>query len=214
MNTAMQEEARREMMAKFAKSKLLKPNQAKKLVEKTLKGFAEENAIDQGKRYLFQRAFKREIGTQGETVLRVVVDKATGKIITYFPSKAMKTLVAAGALEILEGSVAEAAEGGAKELARQQGANDDPMYLDWILPGGVGGATHEPDMRAIGALNAKAIADIEEQSGAPIPADARGEIQRAIYRAWMGETPEGDYALDYGCGEEPGECDEAGAPAP
>ena len=61
-------------------------------------------------RWLIQKDFGKEIGTKGETVLRVVLDMS-GRIVTAFPAdKILTILVTAVAAEALTEGIADAAE--------------------------------------------------------------------------------------------------------
>ncbi len=69
-------------------------------------------------RWLIQKDFGKEIGTKGETVLRVVLDMS-GRIVTAFPAdKILTILVTAAAAEALTEGVADAAESVSAEAAR------------------------------------------------------------------------------------------------
>jgi RHS repeat-associated protein len=85
------------------KSKFATPNAIKKLVERVLKS---PDAYTAGARYaVFEKAFDRVVGTAGETIVRVVVRVADGKIITSFPTR---TFMSAAALAVIVTGVDEA----------------------------------------------------------------------------------------------------------
>ncbi|MBC8070450.1 MAG: hypothetical protein IAG13_19110 [Deltaproteobacteria bacterium] len=78
-------------LAQFAgKSWFLRGTNVKKLVEKTLRNA--DRVTDEGARMVFEKEFAKAIGTRGETVLRVVVIKATGRIRSSFATLTFKTL--------------------------------------------------------------------------------------------------------------------------
>ncbi len=69
-------------------------------------------------RWLIQKDFGKEIGTKGETVLRVVLDMS-GRIVTAFPAdKILTVLVTAIAAEALTEGIADAAEKVSAEATR------------------------------------------------------------------------------------------------
>lgn len=69
-------------------------------------------------RWLIQKDFEKEIGTKGETVLRVVLDMS-GRIVTAFPAdKILTVLVTAVAAEALTEGIADAAERVSAEATR------------------------------------------------------------------------------------------------
>lgn len=69
-------------------------------------------------RWLIQKQFGKEIGTKGETVLRVVLDMS-GRIVTAFPAdKILAILITVGAVEALTEGIADAAEKVAAEANR------------------------------------------------------------------------------------------------
>jgi hypothetical protein len=51
-----------------------------------------DKIVDQGRRIVFEKKFGREIGRGGEKIIRVVVDKSTGKIVTAFPTSKFLSL--------------------------------------------------------------------------------------------------------------------------
>lgn len=65
------------------KSKFKKPSMRTKLEDATLTN--PDKIIQQGNRLRFEKDFGREIGTNGETKLRVILDPIKKKIITSFP---------------------------------------------------------------------------------------------------------------------------------
>ncbi len=70
------------------KSKFKDPSSIKKGINKTIKNPDRITKQTDG-RILYEKDFGKEIGTKGETVQRVIVDKY-GNVITSFPSKAYK----------------------------------------------------------------------------------------------------------------------------
>ena len=73
------------VMAKTVHS-VFRGRNPKKLVEKALVDF-DKFTMQRGGRILLQKEFEGPIGRDGERILSVVVEEATGKIITAFPAR-------------------------------------------------------------------------------------------------------------------------------
>jgi RHS repeat-associated protein len=71
------------------KSKYTKPNQINKIIKRTIQN-PDKVTVQKRNRILYQKDFKRKIGTRGETINRTVVDTKKNKIVTSFPSKEFK----------------------------------------------------------------------------------------------------------------------------
>lgn len=67
------------------KSKFIDPAQVRKNVQKTIKR-PDKVTCQANSRTLYEKDFKKQIGTQGETIQRVVVE-SDGSLVTTFPSK-------------------------------------------------------------------------------------------------------------------------------
>ncbi len=72
----------------LAKSKFKKHKQIDKNIKKTLKKPDRKTTQNDG-RIVYEKDFHREIGTRGETIMRVVLEK-NGKVVTAFPSRYFK----------------------------------------------------------------------------------------------------------------------------
>jgi len=70
----------------------------KKWVTKTIE--KPDNVIDQGRRLLVEKAFEHDVGSQGERIVRVVIDKTTGKLVTSFPAATYRALLSPVALGV------------------------------------------------------------------------------------------------------------------
>ncbi|MEQ8467758.1 eCIS core domain-containing protein [Coleofasciculus sp. E1-EBD-02] len=102
-------------MARYlTRSKFVRGEFVKKWVQKALKN--PDNVVDQGRRIVFEKQLGLKIGGGGETIIRVVVDKATGKIVTAFPTNAFKILSAAAVITASTSS----ARADAKILSRRK----------------------------------------------------------------------------------------------
>jgi RHS repeat-associated protein len=66
------------------KSKFRKPSQVDKLIERVLA--SPDQVIGQGARVRMEKQFGREVGTDGESVVVVVLDSAKNKVVTAFPA--------------------------------------------------------------------------------------------------------------------------------
>lgn len=75
----------------LTKSRFTPGINVKKLCDRTLR--SADNVIDQGHRIVFEKVFPRAVGSGGQTIVRVVVEKATGRIVTAFPAMEFKLLV-------------------------------------------------------------------------------------------------------------------------
>lgn len=108
--------AKRHVARRLGKSRFsVSGAQIKKWVTRTLE--AADNVVDQGRRIVFEKQFGNEVGRAGERIVRVVVDKATGKIVTAFPTQAFKQIVSAVAVGLV---TARAGEADAAVLARRK----------------------------------------------------------------------------------------------
>lgn len=111
----------------LTKSKFLQDKFVKKWIQKALKN--PDNVVHQGRRIVFEKSLGRKIGKGGEKIIRVVVDKATGKIVTAFPAKAFKVLGVAAVTTAATG----AAEADAAILARRKAiAEAEAARENWL----------------------------------------------------------------------------------
>ncbi|HVV16447.1 MAG TPA: DUF4157 domain-containing protein [Polyangia bacterium] len=91
-------------------------------------------------RWLIQKQFSKEIGTKGETVLRVVLD-TSGRLVTAFPAdKLLAILITVAAGEALTEGIADAAERVAAEANRvEQLKEKERNKIDlWEFVPGIG----------------------------------------------------------------------------
>ena len=75
------------------KSKFKDPSSIRKNARKTVKNYDKMTPQNNG-RTLYEKDFGREVGTNGETIQRVVTDKH-GNVTTTFPSNTFKTAIVA-----------------------------------------------------------------------------------------------------------------------
>jgi len=107
-------------------SKYIKPSQIKKLAERTVRN--PDKVTPQGYgRTLYEKQFGRDIGTKGERINRVVLER-TKESVTAFPSHSFKSIVA-GVLGFLA-SLFNPFEAISGELANSDDTNDNGI-LDW-----------------------------------------------------------------------------------
>jgi hypothetical protein len=90
-----------------------------------------DNVVDQGRRMIFEKAFGRVVGRSGERIIRVVVDKATGKVITAFPTHAFKAAMVAA---VTTAAATAAGDADAAILERRAVIAEalEPGWLEWI----------------------------------------------------------------------------------
>jgi len=100
--------AKRHVAFRLGKTRFLAGGkEVKKLLTRTIKDPSQ--VVEQGRRIVFEKVFDRKIGEGGETIVRVVVDRVTGKIVTAFPTRAMLT-VGATAISRAAGAATRADE--------------------------------------------------------------------------------------------------------
>jgi hypothetical protein len=146
-------------------------------------------------RLLIQKVFDREIGTQGERILRIVLDQS-GRIVSAFPADrlAVLGLTAAGIDALTEGTAragtaaqAQVAKSEAAEKARQ----DRFDIMDWMpVIGDIwGGALNEGEDqmiredREIAALVEETISDVEKTEKRSLGEPERRELEQLIRAA-------------------------------
>ena len=128
-------------------------------------------------RWLIQKDFGKEIGTKGETVLRVVLDMS-GRIVTAFPAdKILTVLVTAVAAEALTEGIADAAEKVSAEATRveqikerKRGQIDMWDFVPYIgeIWGGSLNEFEDLDLaydRFVARTVSAVVADAEERAG-------------------------------------------------
>jgi fructose-specific phosphotransferase system component IIB len=87
-----------------------------------------DKIVNQGRRIVFEKRFEREVGRGGEKVIRVVVDKATGKIVTAFPTKKFLSMssVALG----IASTKAEKADAQIKDHRKSVENQNQPSFVE------------------------------------------------------------------------------------
>jgi RHS repeat-associated protein len=166
----------------IGKSTFGKPAQVMKLLEETLKNptkvilqkrFGGSPGVVY-ERVLVQKQFNRVIGRDGETVVNIVIDRLTGRIVTGFPGKVLLgTAFGATALGgAMEGHAA------ASEAYNKTGKrNIDPMW-EWLMPIGASPA---------GTCSDLACQKAAEQAVAPMRQELVPQLE---HRMQMTLTPE------------------------
>ena len=176
------------------KTKNSKPGESKKLAERTLKGA--DRVTEEGSRFRFEKQFKREIGRDGETFFRVVVDVRTKKIVTAFASQTFKAVAATvGTAAILDASIAKAQDTGEQERAAFSERTSAPFLLELLAPFDISTAGWEPDMSTYDEMAGRLIFDLEAESNTNFAESVRAELRAAIFHAYSGSTPPNVSAL-------------------
>ena len=146
-------------------------------------------------RTVVEKVFANDIGTKGEKVLRVVLD-VTGRVVTAFPSDALKKLgIGAAAMAVLDEKTAEASEkirNIASEQEKKANSTKETIssfVYDLLIPiwGGNLNEGEEYDIAVQRAINS-AVNDIiteMEKSGTTLSSQQRNELDD-IVRAGVG----------------------------
>lgn len=180
--------ARRIGKSRFAAS----GKQVKKWITRTLKGA--DNIIDQGRRIVFEKQFGSATGKAGERIVRVVVDKVTGKIVTAFPTKSFLSLAAAAVgLASKEAHAADATIRARRQAIKEAEAareNWFTKFVDFfIAPSRV--ARDEDiiaEQRIIDKAIQEAIDAVEKEEKRSLSEEERNEV-RAIILTEMETEP-------------------------
>lgn len=145
-------------------------------------------------RFVVQRQFDRAIGTQGERILRIVIDE-TGRIVTAFPADRLLTLGAGAlALDLFTAQTAEASDRlqamiAADEQARENESTDVlTAIIDFLVDPSVAGEGEQLmlDMdREIQRTTEAVIRDIENAEQMTLTEEQRLEITEMV-RASLG----------------------------
>lgn len=154
------------------------------------------NIVDQGRRLVFEKSFGRAIGRGGEQIVRVVVDKATGKIVTAFPTQAFKTTVA---VAVAAAASTKASEADAAIASRREAVAKalEPGWLETIVDFIVGTSSVARDEdifaeeRIIEAKINEAIRTAEEEMQRSLSQDERDEIREQIWLELQNEPTAG-----------------------
>jgi RHS repeat-associated protein len=150
--------------------------------------------------FVIEKTFTKEVGSAGQKVLRVVVDKE-GKVITAFPVDALLRRIAIRGIQVsaqlavatflLTQYEEEAKAAEADTSARVKRIQDSKSWvetgLEWIGPFGIFESSPiglEPNFSKIGARTAAAVSGAEKELGRPLTAEERGMIQQDIYNIW------------------------------
>jgi hypothetical protein len=146
-------------------------------------------------RLLIQKVFDREIGTQGERILRLILDQ-TGRIVTAFPADRLVAigLTAAGIEAFTEGTAraAEAAQAQVAKAEAAEKAREERFDIwEWVpFIGDIwGGSLNEGEdemlrqEREIHVLIEETIADVEKSEQRSLGEPDRRELEQLIRAA-------------------------------
>jgi hypothetical protein len=146
-------------------------------------------------RLLIQKVFDREIGTQGERILRIVLDQ-TGRIVTAFPADRLAAvgLTAVGIEALTEGTAraGEAVQAQVAKAEEARKAREEKVDLwEWVpFIGDIwGGSLNEGEdemlrqEREVEALIREAIDDVEKSEQRTLDKVARQELEQLIRAA-------------------------------
>jgi hypothetical protein len=146
-------------------------------------------------RLLIQKAFDREIGTQGQRVLRIILDQS-GRIVTAFPADRLAAigLTAAGIEAFTEGTAraGEAAQAQVERAEAAEKAREDRFDVwEWVpLIGDIwGGSLNEGEdemlrqEREISTLIKEVIEDVEKSEQRSLGKPERQELEQLIRAA-------------------------------
>jgi hypothetical protein len=164
-----------------AKTKFgMNPSRVRGYLERVLK--SPSRVTDQGRRLLVEKEFDHVVGRGGEKVIRVVVQKSTGKIITAFASNSFKGAAAVAAFTIV-GTHADKARADMATWRAAHPPKPDPQHelLDFIFPIGVGKVNENEDellqeSRTLAAARAAAVAEYERSQGVTLSATEKQEL--------------------------------------
>jgi hypothetical protein len=141
---------------------------------------------EQGRRMVFEKNFGRTIGTGGEKIVRVVVDKATGKIITAFPTQSLMSISWLGIGVATK--KADEAEAAILRIRREHARASEPNWLerviDFLNPVDSGGVTSDDiflkERQIIESKIQEAANEIQTRQGSEVSAIEYQEIREII----------------------------------
>src|SRR5262249_39696908 len=145
--------------------------------------------------FVFEKLFGRSVGREGERIVRVVVVKATGKIITDFPEHTFKALALLGttALTLFASRAAEAAERG----EAWRGQTPTTSWTEDLIYTLLGSAyfdltpsviASDPIGQIVNPMYDKLISDIQESTQHTLGVEERRSIWQGVYNAFAGGT--------------------------
>jgi hypothetical protein len=143
-----------------------------------------DKIVDQGRRIVFEKRFKREVGRGGEKVIRVVVDKATGKVVTAFPTNKFLS-VSSIAIGIASKS-AEKADAQIKDHRKSVENQSRPTFIESTIDLIVGvdpierNEKHIEEQRIIERNIQEAIKESQKKSKRNLSASEKQQIREII----------------------------------
>jgi len=179
---------------------------------KIQKKFDPDQVLVEGNRFVFQRAFQRNVGREGERILRVVVDKS-GKIITYFPVHTFERVAGAGAkrvagagavaLGIFEEGVAEAHAKGESERASGEAKRKryeeeaESGIISFLFVDSYAGYEPPPPSKDFAKEKSDEIIQKLTKAGVTVDEATRSEIFETVYSAYLGRSLPADVELEF-----------------
>lgn len=155
----------------------------KKLIRKTME--QPDNIVDQGRRIVFEKNFGRKVGQGGEEIVRVVVDKVTGKIITAFPTAAFRAGLTVAAIATASAAATEADAAILDRRAAIKKAGEPSnleQFIDLLF--GYSSVARDEDVlveeRIIEEKIQEAITAIEEEMQVSLSPDQRDDVRETI----------------------------------
>ncbi|MFC3550085.1 SpvB/TcaC N-terminal domain-containing protein [Lysobacter cavernae] len=150
--------------------------------------------------WVFEKEFKEGVGSAGQKILRVVVDKE-GKVITAFPVDSLIKRMAIRGLQVSAqlaaiGFVAgiyeqEAQAAEADTTERYKRVEEKKSWietaLEWVVPLGLAESSPialEPNFGKIQARTADALSNAEKEFGRRLTAEEAATISNEIYNIW------------------------------
>jgi RHS repeat-associated protein len=172
------------------------------LIEETAKkgGAVLSQAESGGLAFVIEKTFTKEIGSAGQKVLRVVVDRE-GRVITAFPVDSLIKRIAIRGIQVSaqlavaaflltqyeeEAKAAETDTAGRyKHLDDQKGWFE--TGLEWVVPFGLAESSPirlDPNFSEIRRRVVSAASAAEKELGRPLTAEERGMLEQDIYNIW------------------------------
>jgi hypothetical protein len=153
------------------------------LAQNVLKDHDPAHVVDQGNRVVLQRMFKNAQGTRGERVVRLVVDKSSGRLVTMFPSKNFLS-ISAGVASLAAAEGAQAAAASVPEELGEPGWSETiATAVAETLNPFAGSATSSADVETLllrdallGEAEKRTIFQVEAEEQRSLSAEERDDI--------------------------------------
>jgi Bacterial Ig-like domain len=156
----------------------------KKLAIRTLEN--PSRVISEGSQTVFEKDFGRSIGRNGESIVRLIVNNQTGKIVSFYPTMYFKSLTATSVGIIL--FKADEANASIMQLRRSHEKASEPGWLeriiDFLNPIDSGStASDDIYLKEINIVNAKiqdAVREIETNRGFRLTEQEQEEVRETL----------------------------------